>query len=44
MATKLLFAILCVAVASATARELTAARPVLSIASLPAELQELNAR
>jgi hypothetical protein len=44
MARKLVLAVLFAAVAMATARELLAPLPALSVSSLPKNLQELNER
>jgi len=44
MAQKLVFALLCAAIAVASAREMLASKPALSIAQLPKGLQALNSR
>lgn len=44
MAKKLVFALLFAAVAVATARDMLAAKPSLSISQLPKNLQSLHAR
>jgi len=44
MAQKLVLALLCAAVAVASARDMLAAKPTLSVSQLPKKLQDLNAR
>jgi hypothetical protein len=44
MAQKLVLALLCAAVALASARDLLASLPTMSVSSLPDKLQELNKR